>query len=97
MIAFIFSYLGITFFSFTKMDWSWHLIAVLLGTLIVGRFGATVGLLGIFQIFGYESYMTYKEMFFIGYAGLIRGAIAFGLVLRLNDVGEHRSIIVTTC
>ena len=34
----------------------------------------------------------------MGYAGLIRGAIAFGLVLRI-DGGDvpHRSVIVTTC
>jgi len=34
----------------------------------------------------------------MGYAGLIRGAIAFGLVLRINgDTVGNRSVIVTTC
>lgn len=33
----------------------------------------------------------------IGFAGLIRGAIAFGLVLRVDDTVANRSVIVTTC
>ena len=33
----------------------------------------------------------------IGYAGLIRGAIAFGLVLRVDQSVGQRSVIVTTC
>lgn len=42
--------------------------------------------------------MTLKEQFFICYAGLIRGAIAFGLVLRLSGIitGEKLEIIETT-
>ena len=35
-------------------------------------------------------------MFFIAYAGMIRGAVAFGLVLRIDKEVEHRSVIVTT-
>ena len=97
MEAFIFSYLGISYFSFTANDWSWHLICVLLVIVIIGRFGGTVGLIGLLKLCGYESGITFKQVFFIGYAGLIRGAIAFGLVLRISDVVTNRSIIVTTC
>jgi len=54
--------------------------------IIMGRFIATIGLLTILKVFCcYESdnphRITYKELFFIWYAGTIRGAIAFGLVL----------------
>ena len=35
-------------------------------------------------------------MCFIAYAGVIRGAVAFGLVLRIENDVEHRSVIVTT-
>lgn len=44
--------------------------------------------------------VTLKEMIFIWYAGLIRGAIAFGLVLRLpkdDTLCPNRDVIVTTC
>ena len=70
----------------------------MLGIVILGRFGGTLGLIGLLRLCGYNSGIRWSEVFFIGYAGLIRGAIAFGLVLRIDggDV-EHRSVIVTTC
>lgn len=37
-----------------------------------------------------------KDLVFIAYAGMIRGAVAFGLVLRIEPEVEHRSVIVTT-
>ena len=37
-----------------------------------------------------------KELIFIWYAGMIRGAIAFGLVLRIDDSFVNRNVIVTT-
>ena len=37
-----------------------------------------------------------KELIFIGYAGMIRGAVAFGLVLRIDMHVENRPVIVTT-
>ena len=97
MQAFIFSYLGVSYFSFHANDWSWHLIAVELGIVIVGRFGGTLGLIGLLRLCGYQSGISFKQVFFIGYAGLIRGAIAFGLVLRINHSVGQRSVIVTTC
>ena len=97
MQAFIFSYLGVSYFSFAANDWSWHLIAVEFGIVIVGRFGGTLGLIGLLRLCGYQSGINWKQVFFIGYAGLIRGAIAFGLVLRIDHGVTHRSVIVTTC
>ena len=85
MQAFIFSYLGVSYFSFASNDWSWHLIAVEFGIVIVGRFGGTLGLIGLLRLCGYESGINFKQVFMIGYAGLIRGAIAFGLVLRIDS------------
>ena len=97
MTAFIFSYLGVSYFSFASNDWSWHLIAVEFGICVVGRFGGTMGLVGLLRLLGYQSGISWKQVFFIGYAGLIRGAIAFGLVLRVDHSVTHRSVIVTTC
>lgn len=47
-------------------------------------------------MFGFNSQIPLKELIFIGYAGMIRGAVAFGLVLRIDDEIENRSVIVTT-
>jgi NhaP-type Na+/H+ or K+/H+ antiporter len=37
-----------------------------------------------------------KDLVFISYAGMIRGAVAFGLVLRIDKSVENRPVIVTT-
>ena len=53
------------------------------------------------KLFGYEKNhpqpLTFKELFFIFYAGLMRGAIAFGLVLKIQPDFPDREVIVTTC
>jgi len=98
MQGFIFSYLGVSFFSFASLDWSWHLILLELGICIIGRFGGTLGLIGFLRLCGYKSGISWKQVFFMGYAGLIRGAIAFGLVLRIDtSAAVNREVIVTTC
>lgn len=50
-----------------------------------GRGLGTFGLLGLLRLFGYKSGIAIKELVFIWYAGMIRGAIAFGLVLKIKD------------
>lgn len=56
----------------------------------------TIGIIKIFEAFGYKSGIDMKDLIFISYAGIIRGAVAFGLVLRIDESVEHRSVIVTT-
>lgn len=36
------------------------------------------------RLFGYKSGLSLKDLLFIAYAGMIRGAVAFGLVLRVD-------------
>jgi len=50
----------------------------------------------LFRAFGYKSGLSIKELLFIAYAGMIRGAVAFGLVLRLDHSIPNRSVIVTS-
>ena len=96
--AFVFGYLGLTFFSYFELKWSPELFCVELAVILIGRFTGVFLTIGLFKCCcGYKSNMTFKEMIFIWYAGMIRGAIAFGLVLRID--GEHyknRDVIVTT-
>ena len=48
----------------------------------------TLGLIGVLKLFDYEkdhpTPITFKELLFIWYAGMIRGAIAFALVLKIS-------------
>ena len=55
MQGFIFSYLGVSFFSFASLDWSPSLILVMFGIVIIGRFGGTLGLIGLLKLCGYDS------------------------------------------
>jgi NhaP-type Na+/H+ or K+/H+ antiporter len=94
--AFVFSYLGLTFFSYFDEVWSLDLILVELVIIVVGRGLGTVGLVAVLRCFGYATNTSMKELLFIWYAGMIRGAIAFGLVLRIDKSSPNRSVIVTT-
>lgn len=40
--------------------------------------------------------VTFRELIFISYSGLIRGAIAFALVLKLDDSLKEKKVIITT-
>jgi NhaP-type Na+/H+ or K+/H+ antiporter len=94
--AFVFGYLGITFFSYISLDWSWQLFIGMLIICVSGRFIGTIGIVKILELFGYKSGIRFKDLIFISYAGVIRGAVAFGLVLRIDESVEHRPVIVTT-
>ena len=99
--CFVFSYLGLTFFSYQSYNWSTELIVCELLVIIIGRGMGTFGLFSFLKLFGYEKdnpkKITWRELGFIWYAGLIRGAIAFGLVLRIDKTMANRGVIVTTC
>jgi len=69
---------------------------------IIARSTAVLGMIGIMKYCGgYEkddpNKLTWRELFFITFAGLMRGCIAFGLVLRMGYEVLNRSVIVTSC
>ena len=47
-------------------------------------------------LFGHKKKVSFKQLCFIGYAGMIRGAIAFGLVLKIDNTVASKNVIVTT-
>ena len=94
--AFCFSYLGLTFFSYSEFEWSLELFLSMLFIVIFGRFIGTVCFLQIIRLTGKAPDISFKEIIFMCFAGMIRGAIAFGLVLRLDDKLPNRGVIVTT-
>lgn len=99
--GFVFCYLGLTFFSYRTMPFSISLVFILMAIVVFCRFIATIGLVSLLKLCKYESKhhspLNYKELTFIWYSGLIRGAIAFGLVLRIEPSFAGRDLIVTTC
>jgi len=95
--AFVFIYLGVTLFSFKEYRWSWELFLAELIIIVVGRLFGTIGLLEIAtKCCGMKTNLDIKQQIFVWFAGMIRGAIAFGLVLRIDESIENRDVIVTT-
>ena len=95
--AFVFAYLGLTFSSYTSSHaWSWSFILIELLIIPIGRFFGTVVLIYILVLFKHRKRIEFRELLFISYAGLIRGAIAFGLVLRIEPNIKEKDVIVTT-
>lgn len=96
--AFVFIYLGISFFSFSNQKWCPKLIIIEVFVIMIGRFISVIGLLTFLKyVCCYDSKLTFKQQIFIWFAGMIRGAIAFGLVLKIDHkTFSNRPIIVTT-
>lgn len=64
---------------------------------MIGRLCGTLGLVFLLKICKYDAKLSVRELIFIWYAGMIRGAIAFGLVLRIHSgTADNRQVIVTT-
>lgn len=71
--------------------------------IIVGRFIAVLTAHGIFKACCKMKDVDVNELLFITYGGMIRGAIAFGLVLKIDDtevdgetVFRERGCVITT-
>jgi hypothetical protein len=97
MEAFVFGYLGLTFFSYANFKISPDLFLIELAIILIGRFAGVFLTIGIFSLCcGWKHGISLKELVFIWYAGMIRGAIAFGLVLRIDKKFKNRDVIVTT-
>ena len=57
------------------------MIVLLLSIIIIGRIITVFCLEGLFKLCLKKGNISLKELIFISYGGMIRGAIAFGLVL----------------
>lgn len=47
--AFVFGYLGLTFFAYVSFEWSWQLFIAELIIVILGRFMGTIGIIKLFE------------------------------------------------
>lgn len=66
--------------------------------ILLGGFIGTVVLVQLLDTCGFKSGIDLKKLMYIWYAGTIRGAISFGLVLKLDErVHLNRDVIITTC
>lgn len=95
--AFVFAYVGCSFFSFKSYDWSFEFIIFEFFFVLIARFIGSVGMFYFTStVFKFKRQMTFKEVLFLNFSGVIRGAIAFGLVLRMDQTLPNRSVVITT-
>ena len=113
--ALVFAYIGLCVFTYapyvkgegeeddSEYIWSFSFIGYMFAIIIIGRLiavGLAHAIIGLCQK---KKDVSLRELGFISYGGMIRGAIAFGLVLKIPsgqlEDGEYfkeRGVIVTT-
>jgi NhaP-type Na+/H+ or K+/H+ antiporter len=107
--SFVFAYIGLCTFSYAAQQeeypWDKYFVMIILSIVIFARTFATFFSHGVLRLCCLKSPsdVNFKELIFICYGGMIRGAIAFGLVLKIPTdakgavpVNPHKGIIVTT-
>ena len=79
----VFSYIGLSLYSNFAGWWSWKFIFWETIIIVLGRYAAIFVCYYAFALFFKSRTMTKNELIFIGWGGMIRGAIAFALVMKL--------------
>jgi len=83
MEAAIYSYIGIGLYSLIPTWWSWNFILYETLTIVVGRIVGVICTFYSFTLCCRKRTIAFNELCFVAYGGMIRGAIAFALVLKI--------------
>ena len=81
--AAIYAYVGLALYSTIPTWWSWSFILVQFIIVVGGRVVAILLVFYSFRLCFKSKTINFKELLFISYAGMIRGAVAFALVLQI--------------
>lgn len=79
----VYSYVGIALYTLIPTWWSWSFITLQFIVIVIGRIVAVFGTFYLFRLCVKSRNINFRELCFITYAGMIRGAIAFALVLKI--------------
>ena len=90
--AAVYSYVGISLFATIPFYWSFGWISAQIFIIVVGRLLAVIGTFYLFKLCFRKKTINFRELLFISYGGMIRGAIAFALVMTIPyDNGDPDS------
>jgi NhaP-type Na+/H+ or K+/H+ antiporter len=91
--VFVFVGLSLTFYLGYERCWTFVIAEFFI--IIIGRFLAIMISYSMFSCCskGENDKLSLRELLFISYAALIRGAIAFGLVTNLSDNFAHKEVV----
>ena len=82
--AAVYCYVGISLYTCIPEYWSFGFIAWQFSIIVVGRIIGVIGTFYLFRLCFRKKTIAFKELLFIVYGGMIRGAIAFALVLKIS-------------
>lgn len=85
--AAVYSYVGLALYSTIPTWWSWSFIFIWLAIIIIGRVIGVISTFYCCRLCFKKKTIKFNELLFITYAGMIRGAIAFALVLKIQFDG----------
>ena len=95
--AMVFVFVGLTVTYYAQKEICWKFVIAEFFIVIIGRFGA---IFISYYMFGCcrkeNAKLTVRQLAFIAYAALIRGAIAFGLVTNIDEDFKDKEVIVTS-
>ncbi len=84
----VYSYVGLALYSTIPTYWSFTFIFVQLGIIFIGRVIGVISTFYCCRLCFKSKTINFRELLFITYAGMIRGAIAFALVLKIVYEGK---------
>lgn len=87
--AAVYSYIGISLYFTIPTWWSFSWIIAQSLIVILGRIVGVYGVFYFFRLFFKKKTITFWELSFITWGGMIRGAIAFALVMKIPYVGSE--------
>ena len=93
----VYSYIGIALYSQIPSWWSWSFISLQFIIIVIGRIMAVFGTFYLFRLCFKSRNINFRELCFITYAGMIRGAIAFALVLKIPVQGSDSCTDPSNC
>ena len=88
----VYSYVGIALYSQIPTWWSFTFIAIMFAIIVIGRILAVFSTFYASRLCCKRRTINFNELCFITYGGMIRGAIAFALVLNLPECTPSQSI-----
>jgi NhaP-type Na+/H+ or K+/H+ antiporter len=83
MEAAIYSYIGVGLYALIPTWWSWNFILYEFLLIVIGRIIGVICTFYMFTLCCRKRTIKFNELCFITYGGMIRGAIAFALVLKI--------------
>lgn len=95
--AFLFIYLGIGIYTTDQETFNFNFTLLIIVAGFIARAAAVFIPLGIFAcVKKFKISINFKQMLIIWFSGLIRGAIAFALSLKINEhIAVHKSVLVS--